>query len=87
MTQQIGRMLQDYRLTTAKILDHLPDHPRILQEYIWQDLDIAPEYPVLGKFLQFWRRKIEGRLHSVSVGSARMIEPARLTVASAMFIH
>ena len=29
--------LKDYRLTTAEILYHLPDHPGILQSYVWQD--------------------------------------------------
>ena len=60
----------DYRLTTAEILYRLPDHPALLQSYIWQELDIAPQYPVLNKFLDFWRREIEGTLHSVRVASA-----------------
>ena len=63
--------MQDYRLTTAEILYHLPDHPNLLQSYIWQDLDIAPRYPVLHKFLDFWTREIEGALHSVRVASAK----------------
>jgi uncharacterized protein Usg len=70
------RQLQDYRLTTAEILYHLPDHPALLQSYIWQDLDIAPRYPVLRKFLDFWTREIEGTLHSVRVASASLIKPA-----------
>jgi uncharacterized protein Usg len=70
------RRLQDYRLTTAEILYHLPDHPNLLQSYIWQDLDIAPRYPVLHKFLDFWAREIEGTLHSVRVASASVIKPA-----------
>ena len=30
------RMLDGYRLTTAEILYHLPDHPGLLQTYLWQ---------------------------------------------------
>ena len=41
----LALQLQDYRLTTAEILYHLPDHPGMLQTYIWQDLDIAPRFP------------------------------------------
>jgi uncharacterized protein Usg len=70
------QQLQDYRLTTAEILYHLPDHPNLIQSFIWQDLDIAPRYPVLHKFLDFWKRDIEGRLHSVRVASASLIKPA-----------
>lgn len=72
-----SKMLKDYRLTTAEILYHLPDHPALLQSYVWQDLDIAPKFPVLGKFLVFWETTLEGKLHSVKVASTELIRPAR----------
>jgi len=74
---QLQRQLHGYRLTTAEILYHLPDHPRVLQSYIWQELDIAPRFPVLHKFLDFWTREIEGKLHSVRVASVGLISPAQ----------
>ena len=77
------RQLQDYRLTTAEIVYHLPDHPNVLQTFIWQDLDIAPRYPVLHKFLEFWKREIEGSLHSVRVASASLVKPATFRHATA----
>ena len=64
------RQMQGYRVTTAEIVYHLPDNPVLLQSYVWQDLDLAPSFPALHRFLQFWEREIEGRLHSVRVGSA-----------------
>lgn len=67
--------LKDYRLTTAKILYHLPDYPKLLQSYLWQEYDIAPEFPELKKFLGFWTREIDGRLHSVYVASKEIITP------------
>jgi uncharacterized protein Usg len=67
--------LTTYRLTTAEILYHLPDHPDVLQSYIWQGMDEAPRYPALHRFLEFWRRDIEGKLHSVRVGTARLVGP------------
>jgi uncharacterized protein Usg len=70
------RQMKDYRLTTAEILYRLPDHPDILQTYLWQDLDIAPRYPVLRKFLDFWESSLDGKLHSVRVASASLIKPA-----------
>jgi uncharacterized protein Usg len=73
----LARQMQDYRLTTAEILYHLPDHPNVLQTYVWQDLDIAPRFPILHKFLTFWGRELEGKLHSVRVGSASLITPGR----------
>jgi uncharacterized protein Usg len=70
------KQLEGYRLTTAEILYHLPDHPALLQTFIWQELDIAPRFPVLQKFLAFWERQIEGRLHSVRVASVGVIGPS-----------
>jgi uncharacterized protein Usg len=72
---KIERQLHGYRLTTAEILYHLPDHPAVLQSYVWQDLDIAPKFPVLNRFLGFWTREIEGRLHSVRVAATSIISP------------
>ncbi len=72
----LARQLRDYRLTTAEILYHLPDQPNLLQTYVWQDYDIAPKFPVLLQFLDFWREKIEGSLHSVRVAAAGLVRPA-----------
>lgn len=83
-----GVLLPDYRLTTAEILYRLPDHPRLLQSYLWQDYDIAPDYPVLAKFLAFWTRSLEGRLHSVTVGSTAIKTAPRFGgVALALSLH
>lgn len=68
-------MLQGYGLTTAKILYHYPDHPHLLQTFVWQDYDLAPRFPVLCKFLEFWKEKLEGPLHSVAYTHRRLIAP------------
>lgn len=78
VTIALDRQLHGYRLTTAEILYHMPDHPAVLQSYIWQDLDLAPSFPVLRGFLDFWRRDLEGRLHSVRVASAGLIGAGEL---------
>jgi uncharacterized protein Usg len=57
-----------YRLTTAEIVYRLPDEPEVLQTFIWQKFDRAPDFPELGKFLEFWRKNIDGPLYSVRVG-------------------
>jgi len=62
---------QEYRLTTAEIVYRLPDDPERLQTFIWQKFDIAPDFPELSRFLDFWRNNIDGKLHSVRVGQGR----------------
>ena len=88
MGRDLEKMMNDYRLTTAEILYHMPDHPRILQAYIWQELDIAPKFPVLHKFLHFWEDKLDGKLHSVKVAHTSIISPAEFRANSSEFrIH
>jgi uncharacterized protein Usg len=73
----IRQQPHDHRLTTAEILYHMPDHPALLQSYVWQDYDIAPRFPVLHKFLTFWHDNLDGKLHSVRVASQPIITPPR----------
>jgi uncharacterized protein Usg len=68
--------LHGYQLTTAQILYHLPDHPALLQTYVWQEYDFAPKFPELIKFLNFWKRELDGKLHSVFVASQEIITPS-----------
>ncbi|MEQ9490448.1 MAG: usg protein [Alphaproteobacteria bacterium] len=76
--------LDGYRLTTAEILYHMPDYPDFLQTYVWQDLDLAPRYPKLEKFLNFWESNLDGKLHSVRVANKRIISPTEFQSASMM---
>ena len=74
----LERQLSGYRLTTAEIVYRLPDAPDILQSYIWQEYDLAPRFPVLHRFLDFWSHNLDGRLHSVRVGNVALVKPADL---------
>lgn len=81
----LALQLQGYRLATAEILYHLPDHPGLLQSFVWQHMDLAPNYPRLNKFLDYWRRHIEAVLHSVKVGRVELVRPAEIKLARAEF--
>lgn len=69
MQANLGRplILERKRLVTAEIIYRMPDHPAILQTFIWQRLDELPDFPRLHDFLVFWSRSIEGKLYSVSI--------------------
>lgn len=77
----LPKIWRDYRLTTAEILYHLPDYPGVLQTYLWQDYDLAPRFPQLFQFLDFWAHNLEGRLHSVQLASRRLILPSDFRTA------
>ncbi|MER8726051.1 usg protein [Mesorhizobium sp. M1027] len=68
--------MQGFGLTTAEIHYRLPDHRSLLQLYIWQEYDIAPDFPTLKHFLDLWEREIEGPLHSVRVAHHHLIQPS-----------
>lgn len=69
------QQIAGYSLTTAEILYHLPDHPSLLQTYIWQDYDHHPRYPRLHKFLDFWARNLDGRLNRIRVAHKGLVCP------------
>lgn len=66
------------RLATAEVLYFLPDHPHILQSYIWQFADVSPSFPRLMKFLDYWEETLEGKIHSVQLAHASLLRPAEL---------
>lgn len=65
-----------YSLTTAEILYRMPDHPALLQSYVWQGYDVAPRFPKLVGFLDYWSENLDGPLHLVRVAHKRLISPA-----------
>ena len=82
------RQIEGFSLTTAEILYRLPDHPKLLQSYIWQDYDVAPRFPRLIDFLDFWESNLDGALYRVLVAHRRLIQPAEFSfVAGELRLH
>jgi len=81
----LATQLAGHRLTTARILYRMPDHPSLLQEFIWQQLDLAPKFPRLRAFLAFWERELDGPLHSVRVAQAPLVTPGELRSVGGWF--
>lgn len=85
VSRDFAFQVQGYGLTTAKILYRLPDYSSLLQEYVWQDYDLAPRFPELNKFLSFWQRTLEGPLFQVFVAHKNLIGPSELKVLDGEF--
>lgn len=79
------RQLNGYSLATAEIIYRLPDARRLLQTYIWQEYDLAPKFPRLTAFLDFWERELDGPLHSVRVMHHALIGPRELRYVTAEY--
>ena len=82
---EVELQLRGYRLATAEILYHLPDFPDFLQTFLWQDLDLAPRFPVLRHFLDFWQTHLDGKLHSVTVACAGHLNAGEIRAADGEF--
>jgi uncharacterized protein Usg len=74
-----------FSLTTAEILYRMPDHPSLLQSFIWQEYDVHPRFPRLKHFLDFWSRNLDGKLYRVTVAHKRLITPAELRLVGNEF--
>ncbi|KIC11331.1 Usg [Leisingera sp. ANG-M1] len=68
-------MLKGYGLTTAEFTYRMPDYIHVLNTFVWQEYDLAPDHPRLFEFIEFWQREIEGPLHSVRFTHRKMIGP------------
>lgn len=70
-------MLKGYGLTTAELTYHMPDYIHVLNTFIWQEYDLAPDHPRLFEFIEFWQREIDGMLHSVRFNHRKLIGPGK----------
>lgn len=71
---EFERRLKGAMLLTAEVLYYMPDHPSLLQTFMWQTLDQAPTFPRLNRFLDHWRREIEAVIHSVRVSHGQPLD-------------
>src|ERR1700761_9569181 len=85
VSEDFRKQVLGYGLTTAEILYRLPDHPSLLQTYVWQNYDLFPKFPALQDFLCFWQQKLEGPLYSVTVAHSKLIKPAELRAVDGVF--
>ena len=84
-SKDFQRQLEGYGLTTAQILYRRPDHPWLLQTYVWQEYDLCPKFPVLNGFLPSGRSSWKGRCTRCTVAHSRLIKPAEIRAIDGEF--
>ena len=67
--------LRDFRKCGSTYANHM----ELLQSYVWQDFDLAPCFPRLSEFLDFWNANLEGPLYRVRVAHKALISPAEFS--------
>jgi uncharacterized protein Usg len=85
VSREFRLQMEGYGSTTAEIHYQLFDHPSILQLYVWQEYDLAPEFPTLKGFLYYCERELEGALHSARLAHHRLIRPSGWKAVDGIF--
>jgi uncharacterized protein Usg len=85
VSKDFRKQVLGYGLTTAQILYRMPDHPSLLQTYVWQDYDLFPNFPALKDFLAFWETTLDCPLFAVTVAHSKLIKPAELHAVDGVF--
>ncbi len=84
--QHFTQQLLGYSLTTAEILYRMPDHPGVLQSFLWQDYDMAPRFPKLEAFLTYWHENLDGPLYKVTVAHKKLVSPTEFQFIDGRFV-
>ena len=54
-------------LITLNVFYWMPDYENILQQFIWQTMDIKPKYPRIHRFLDYWHNNIDAIVNEVVI--------------------
>jgi len=60
-------LLKDYRLTTMSVYYWIPDYNHILQQFMWQYMDVPPTFARSHRFLNYWKENIEAVIEEVTI--------------------
>lgn len=53
------------QLTLIQIYYYMPDYPSVINEFMWQTIDLYPRFPRMKRFLDFWSQNIEARINQI----------------------
>ena len=60
-------IIRNKTLVTLNVYYWMPDYDNILQQFIWQTMDVKPKYPRINKFLDFWHNNIEAIVSEIQI--------------------
>ena len=67
MTKSKMLLIKRRTLVTLNIFYWMPDYENILQQLIWQTMDVKPKYPRVHKFLDHWHNNIDAKLSEIII--------------------
>jgi len=60
-------------LVSLRVYYYIPDYRDLIQEFMWQTMDIKPKYPRVNKFLNYWKENIEAVIADIEMAETEKI--------------
>ena len=60
-------ILHKWTVATVQVVYYIPDFPHIVNEFMWQTDDQRPNFPRIGRFLNYWDKNIDGPIKEVYI--------------------
>jgi uncharacterized protein Usg len=57
-------------LITLNVYYWLPDYENLIQQFMWQTMDVKPKYPRVHKFLNYWHNNIDAIINEVQISES-----------------
>lgn len=87
MTSDFSRLLQPgHGLITISVLYWMPDYRHLLNEFVWQTIDIRPHYPRINRFLDHWRREIDAKISEIRLTDGELICGAEMRMINGLYV-
>jgi uncharacterized protein Usg len=67
------RLKDDKGLVTLHIYYVIPGFQLILNEFLWQTLDVRPRYPRVHRFLNYWHREIDAVIKEIIICDSTIV--------------
>jgi uncharacterized protein Usg len=50
----------------------MPDHRHLIQLFAWQFMDLAPRFPRVHEFLNYWKDNIEAPIQEIQLAHVKL---------------
>ena len=55
-------ILKKWTIASVQVVYYIPDYMSLVNEFVWQTEDQLPDYPRIGRFLNYWDKHIDGTI-------------------------
>ena len=53
-------IIKKWTVASVQVVYYIPDYMSLVNEFVWQTEDQLPDYPRIGRFLNYWDKHIDG---------------------------